>query len=128
MDFDLNTAAYDDLIISMNMSANEGRIAFQLVNNSTSDENPSGNNAKIAWDRIVAEYKLSTAPRCMRLERELTSSKLAVGKNPDPWMTYTEQLVSEMNKCNVTGKSVKTDTDIILYILCHLSGTYEGIV
>ena len=56
----------------------------------------------------------------MRLERDLSSSKLAVGRNPDPWMTFTEQLVSEMNKCTVTGKYVKTDTDIILHIPCHL--------
>ena len=81
--FELNTAAYDDLMVSMDVSTNGGRIAFQIVNNSTSDENPIG-NAKIAWDRMAAKSKLSTAPRYMRLERDLINSKLAVGRNPDP--------------------------------------------
>ena len=43
-------------------------------------------------------------------------------------MTYIEQLVGEMNICIVTGKSVKTDTDVILHISCHLPKSYEGLV
>ena len=33
-----------------------------------------------------------------------------------------------MNKCTITGKSMKIDTDIILHILCHLPEIYEGVV
>ena len=61
-DFELNTAAFDDLILSMHVPADGGRIAFHLVNNSTLDENPN-DSTKIAWDRMVAKYKPSTAPR-----------------------------------------------------------------
>ena len=61
-DFEPNTDAFDDLILSMDVSTDGGRIAFQLVNNSTLDENPN-ENAKIAWDRMTAKYKPSTAPR-----------------------------------------------------------------
>ena len=63
----------------------------------------------------------------MRLEKDLINSKLAVGNNPDPRMTYVEQLVSEMNKCTVVRKYVKTDTDVILHKLCHLTEIYEGV-
>ena len=127
MDFGLNTDVYHDFILLMDVSTDGGRIAFQLVNNSTSDENPSG-NAKISWDRMVAKYKPSTTPRYMRLEMDQINTKLAVGRNPDPWVVYIEQLVSEMNKCTVDRESAKTDTDIILHILCHLPEPYEGVV
>ena len=43
-------------------------------------------------------------------------------------MAYVEQLIGKMNKCTVVGKSAKTETDIILHILCHLPESYEGVV
>ena len=49
-DFDLNSAAYDELIMSMNDSCDGGRIAFQLVNNAYTLANPNG-DAKLAWDK-----------------------------------------------------------------------------
>ena len=126
-DFDLNSAAYDELIMSMDDSSDGGKIAFQLVNNAHTVANPNG-DAKLAWDRLTAKYRPSTAPRYMRLEKLLVNSKLSFNKNPDPWMTYVEQLMGEMNKCTVVGKSAKTETDIILHILCHLPESYEGVV
>ena len=44
---DLNELAYEDLILSINGNTKAGRVAFNLVKNSKSDEYPEG-NCKIA--------------------------------------------------------------------------------
>ena len=41
-DFDLNSLAYDELMMSMDGSTDGGKIAFQLVNNSCTAANPNG--------------------------------------------------------------------------------------
>ena len=46
-DFDLNSLAYDELIMSMDDSTDGGKIAFQLVNNAYTAANSNG-DAKLA--------------------------------------------------------------------------------
>ena len=45
---ELNEQAYEDIILSINHTAGEGRVAFSLVKNCVSDEYPEG-NCKLAW-------------------------------------------------------------------------------
>ena len=118
-DFDLSSLAYDELILSMDDSMDGGKIAFQLVNNSCTVANPNG-DAKLVCDRLIAKHRPSTALRYMRLKKTLVNSRLSFDMNPDPRMTSVKQLIGEMHRCIVVGKSAKTGTDIILHILCHL--------
>ena len=39
-DFDLNSSAYNELILSMDSGTNGGKISFELVHNSCTDANP----------------------------------------------------------------------------------------
>ena len=51
---DLNSLACDELIMSMDISIDKAKIAFQLVHNSCTAANPNG-DAKIAWDRLKSK-------------------------------------------------------------------------
>ena len=99
-----------------------GRIAFQLMNNYCFVDNPNS-NASISWDRLVAKYRPSTAPRYMIFERDSVNSKLTLDKNPDGWMAYVEKLVGEMNKCTAADKSLKIGTRILS---CTFSVNYPS--
>ena len=114
-------------MMSMIRSTYGFKIAFQLVHHSCTAVNLNG-YAKFAWDRLKSKYKPSTAPRYMRSEKILVNCKLPSNNSPDIWMTYIEQLVCKMNNCIVAGRFVKTNTDIILHMLCHLPEQYEGMV
>ncbi len=58
---ELNKQAYEDIILSINHTSGQGKVAFILVKNCISDEYPEG-NCKLAWDRLTAKYAPKTAP------------------------------------------------------------------
>ena len=45
----LNKLAFEDIILSINHTTNQGKTAFHLVDNSITAEQPDG-NCKIAWE------------------------------------------------------------------------------
>ena len=58
---ELNEQAYKDIILSINYTSGQGKVAFSLVKNCISDEYPEG-NCKLAWDRLTTKYAPKTAP------------------------------------------------------------------
>ena len=62
-DFDLNSSAYDELIMLMDDSSDGGKIAFQLGNNVCTVANSNGDAKLASWDRLIVKYRPSTAPR-----------------------------------------------------------------
>ena len=80
----------------MDSSTDGGKIDFQLVHNSRSAANPSG-DAKLAWDRHESKYRPSTAPRYMGLGKILVNNKLAPNTNSDELSSQVTQCATELD-------------------------------
>ena len=50
----LNKLAYEDLILSINTSSSVGKVAFELEQNTKSEDFLEG-NCKIVWNRLVSK-------------------------------------------------------------------------
>ena len=72
---ELNEQAYEDIILSINHTSGQGKVAFSLVKNCVSDEYPKG-NCKLAWDRLVVKYAPKTAPSLLKLKKKFHNSRL----------------------------------------------------
>ena len=121
----LNELAFEEILLSINGQTKQGKIAFNLVDNCTTAEQPEG-NCKIAWERLVHKYAPKTAPSYIQLKKDFANSKLAsVDTDPDEWMTDLECLRSEMNKVTIPGKTDMSEVDLIIHILSNLPEEYE---
>jgi hypothetical protein len=49
--YQLNERAYEDLLLSIDGESKQGRVAFNLIENAVTPDNPEG-NCKIVWDRL----------------------------------------------------------------------------
>ena len=123
--YKLNTSAYADLLLAIEGKTTRGRIAFAIVTGSITTENPDG-NARIAWTRLTSKYAPQTSYKFMKLEKEFTNSRLrSEMADPDVWLTRLEGLRTDMNKCTITGKTDKSETDLIIHVLANLPEGYE---
>lgn len=121
----LNELAFEEILLSINGQTKQGKIAFNLVDNCSTAEQPEG-NCKIAWERLVHKYAPKTAPSYIQLKKDFANSKLAsVDTDPDEWMTDLECLRSEMNKVQIPGKTDMSEVDLIIHILSNLPEEYE---
>ncbi len=121
----LNERAFEDILLSIDGQTKSGRVAFNLVDNCTTTDQPDG-NCKLAWDRLVHKYAPKTAPSFIKLKKDFANSKLkSVDADPEQWLTELESLRSEMNKVTIAGKSDMTDVDLIIHVLANLPEEYE---
>ena len=56
----LNELAFEDIILSINHTTNQGKTAFHLGDNSITAEQPDG-NCRIAWEKLTQKYLPKTA-------------------------------------------------------------------
>ena len=106
---DLNEEAFEDIILSINHTSNEGKVAFSLVRNCKTDEYPEG-NCKLAWDRLVAKYAPKTAPSLLKLKKKFANSKLeGIDMHPDEWVTELESLRNDMDNIEISAKMSDLD-------------------
>jgi hypothetical protein len=78
----LNELVFEEMLLSINGKTKQGKIAFILVDNCMTAEQPKG-NCKIAWERLVHKY--------VQLKKDFANSKLeSVDIDPDKWMTDLE--------------------------------------
>ena len=88
----LNEEAFEDIILSIDHTAKQGKLAFSLVKNCKTATYPEG-NCKLAWDRLVASYSPKTAPLLLKLKKNFANSQLeGVEMHPDEWMIERESL------------------------------------
>ena len=79
----LNELAFEDIILSINHTTNQGKTAFHLVDNSVTPQQPGG-NCKIAWQKLTQKYRPKTAPSYIKLKKEFANSTLEdVSTPPD---------------------------------------------
>ena len=100
--YDHGMAAYSDLILSMNTEKVAGRVAFEIVKQAKTTENPDG-DPKWSLDNLIKKYKAKTAPNFIKMYKQFTNSKLSNDEDdPDEWNNLLETLRTQMNKIKIT--------------------------
>ena len=78
-----NELAYEDLILSINVSSSIGKVMLGKVKKAKSEDFLE-ENCKVAWDRLVSKYALHTASSLLQLKSEFHNNKLeSIEKDPD---------------------------------------------
>ena len=122
--YELNTRAFEDLILAIDGSLNAVRVAWSLVEGSKTMDLPDG-DAALAFKNIRENYAPQLAPSYVSLNKLFINSELIVDKDPEIFLTELETVAIRMNKCNIQGKSDKTDIDIIFQVIKKLPKAYE---
>ena len=123
---DKNEEAFEDVILSVNHTTKEGKVAFSLVKNCKTSDFPEG-NCKFAWDRLVAKYAPKTAPSLLKLKKQFANSKLGdADKHPDEWITELESLRNDMDKISLSARM--TDQDFMIHVLNNLPVEYDVVL
>jgi hypothetical protein len=78
---DSNEIAFTELILSIDVSNSNGKIAFGIVKSCKSKEFEDV-NAALAWEKLKKKYDHISAPSLVKRERMFRESRL--GKNEDP--------------------------------------------
>ena len=126
VDYRQGMCAYSDLILSMDTTRAAGKVAFEIVKQSKDVNHPEG-SPNLAYENLTKKYEAKTAPNFIELEREFANSKLESDEDdPDEWITSLESLKTRMNEVVITGKTAKSEIDMILHILANLPESYEG--
>ncbi len=76
----LNKDAYTDLLLSIRIDTEMGRVAFQIIREAKTKEF-SGGDARVAWKRLEAKYESNRGPNTLLLQEKFINSKL---RNPRP--------------------------------------------
>jgi hypothetical protein len=123
---ELNEEAFEDIILSINHTSKQGKVAFSLVKNCKTTEYPEG-NCKLAWDCLVAKYAPKTAPSLLKLKKEFENCKLeSIAQYPDEWITSLESLRNDMDSINISAKM--SDIDFMMHILNNLPELYDVVL
>jgi hypothetical protein len=72
---DLNKKGFGDLMLSIDYTTPEGKIAFNTVKGTKTKENPIG-NLRIAMQRLGKKYQPNTSTQLVQLTREFHQKKL----------------------------------------------------
>ena len=115
-----NIEAYGDLVLSMNTSTAGGRVAFNIIKSSKTDEYPKG-NAAVAMAHLKRKYEPTTAPAMLKMSQTYQNATLKKGKDPDNFITYMEDLRTRLEPM---GWKVD-DTQFLVKILNSLPDDYE---
>ena len=116
-----NESAYTDLILSIDGTSANGRVAFNLVRLSKTRDHEEG-DARLAWSRLQNKYATKSAPSLMALKKEFTNSRLATRKeDPDVWIGNLEDLRIRIEQ---QGSKME-DVDLMIHILNNMPKEYE---
>lgn len=121
----LNEEAYEEIILSIDHSTKQGKVAFSLIKNCKTSDYPEG-NCKLAWDRLVAKYAPKTAPSLLKLKKQFANSSLQREVHPDEWITDLESLRNDMDSISLSSKM--NDQDFMIHILNNLPEEYDVIL
>ena len=117
---DLNEIAFTELILSIDVSNSNGKIAFGIVKSCKSKEFEDG-NAALAWDKLKKKYDPISAPSLVKTERMFRESRLGKNEDPEIWINNLEDLRIKLE----TMGSVMTDDQFIVQVLNSLTSDYK---
>jgi hypothetical protein len=78
----LNEIAYTELILSIDVKASSGKVAFNIIRGFKTKDHPNGNGA-IAWERLKNKYEPVSAPSMVKLEKQFRELSLKTGQDPE---------------------------------------------
>lgn len=123
---ELNQEGCEDIILSINHTTRQGKVAFSLVKNCKTTEYPEG-NINLMWSRLEAKYAPKTAPSLLKLKKKFANSKLdSIEKHPDEWITELESLRNDMDSINISTKM--SDMDFMIHVLNNLPELYDVVL
>ena len=116
---DKNKKGFGDLILSIDCSTPNGKIAFAMVKGTKTKAYPSG-NLHTAFQRLKTKFEPSTTPQLVHLTREFHSKSLKPGTDPDIFITELEALQVQMSELEyeISNKAM------ILHVLNNLNQDY----
>jgi len=118
---DMNELAYEELILSIDTTNSQGKVAFQLVK-SCKTTDYANEDSKLAWKRLKDKYAPKVAPKKMELKSEFQRSCLKnVGDDLDEWITNLEGIRSKLKDM---GSDI-SDEDFLIHVLNNLPSEYE---
>ena len=121
---ELNELAFEEIEMGMDTDKKTGRVAFDYVRLSKTNDNTEG-NCKLAWDRLKMKFESKQAPTRLMLRKEFYNKKLnSIDEDPDEWITELEDLRLRMQ---AAGSSI-SDMDLIEHILNNLPSEYNIVV
>jgi len=118
---DKNITAYEELILSIDGTTKQGKVAFNLVKGAKT-KNLSEGNAHLAWTRLTSKYAAKNAPTLLKLKREFTNSKLDNQTDPEEWITNLEEIQTRLIE---DFKSEISEEDMIIHVLNNLPSEYD---
>ena len=84
--------AYEELILSLEGTKKQGRVAFSIIRGCKTTSNPSG-YAALVWKRLTEKYAAKSAPSLLNLKKAFAKSKLKNKEDdPDEWITDLEDM------------------------------------
>ena len=117
---DKNELAFEELILSVDGTTKEGRVAFQLIKGCKMSDYEDG-DAALAWKWLKNKFAATTAPSLVKLKKEFGNSKLSKGEDPDEWITGLEDLRVKIKDAG----SDMTDEDFIIHIINNVTEEYD---
>jgi hypothetical protein len=87
----LNEIAYIELILSIDLSASNGKVALNIIRVCKTKDYLDGNGT-IAWERLRNKYELVSEPSMVKPEKQFRELSLEKGQDPEIWITELEDI------------------------------------
>jgi hypothetical protein len=117
---ELNEIAYTELILSIDVKASCGKVAFNIITGCKTKDYPDGNGA-IAWERLKNKFEPVSAPSMVKLEKQFREISFKRGQDPEVWITELEFLRFKLENMG----SCITESHFMIDILNNLTSDYD---
>jgi gag-polypeptide of LTR copia-type len=116
----LNKIAYTQFILSIEVKASAGKVAFNIVEGCNFKDNPDGNAAS-AWEKLKNKYQPVSAPSLVKLDRQFRELSIKKGQDPEILITELEDFSVKLDKM---GSSI-LENRFLIHILNNLTSDYD---
>ena len=117
---ELNEIAYTELILSIDVKASYGKIAFNIVKGCKTKDYPDGNAAS-AWEKLKNKYEPVSAPSMVKLDKQFRELTLKKGQDPEVWITELEDIRVRLDDM---GSSIP-ENQFMIHVLNNLTADYD---
>jgi gag-polypeptide of LTR copia-type len=115
-----NKQGFIDLVLSVDGTTKDGRIAFSIVKGCRNGDKKPGDVA-LAWERLNKNYEPKTAPSRINLKRIFTSMKTGTKDDPDEWLTSLEDMREQL----INAGSTMMEDELLEHVSANLPKDYE---
>jgi hypothetical protein len=117
---ELNEIAYTELILSIDVKASSGKVAFNIIRGCKTKDYPDDNGA-IARERLKNKYEPVSVPSMLKLEEKFRELSLKKGQDPEVWITELEDLCIKLENMG----SCITGNQFMIHILNNHTSDYD---